>query len=85
MAGITSWGRSRQRTEVKRRSYLVSRFQDSRFTLHEVHFTILTAAISSVCLRVFNFPRFVLLPNRRCFDPFVGFVALRFLRGMATL
>ena len=34
---------------------------------------------------VFNFPRFVLLSNRRCFEPFVGFVALRFLRGMATL
>lgn len=40
---------------------------------------------SSVRLRVFNFPRFVLLSNRRCFEPFVGFVALRFLRGMATL
>ncbi len=40
---------------------------------------------SSVRLRVFNFPRFVLLSNRRCFEPFVGFVALRFLRGIATL
>ena len=40
---------------------------------------------SSVRLRVFKFPRFVLLSNRRCFDPFVGFVALRFFRGMATL
>jgi hypothetical protein len=33
---------------------------------------------------VFNFPRFVLLSNRLSFEPFVGFVALRFLRGMAT-
>lgn len=40
---------------------------------------------SSVRLRVFSFPRFVLLSNRRCFEPFVGFVALRFLRGIATL
>ena len=43
------------------------------------------AGYSSVRLRVFSFPRFVLLSNRRCFEPFVGFVALRFLRGMATL
>ena len=39
---------------------------------------------SSVRLSVFSFPRFVLRSNRRCVDPFVGFVALRFLRGLAT-
>ena len=45
MADITFWDHSRQRTDVQRRSYLVSRFQDSRFTFHEIHFTVLTAAI----------------------------------------
>ena len=52
---------------------------------NEIRFTVLFSGYSSVRLRVFNFPRFVLLSNRRCFEPFVGFVALRFLRGMATL
>jgi hypothetical protein len=84
MAGITFWGHSHQRTDVKRRSSLVSRFQDPRFTLHEIRFTA-SRCYSSVRLRVFSFPRFVLLSNRRCFEPFVGFVALRFLRGIATL
>ena len=44
MADIISWDRSHQRTDVKRRSYLVSRFQTraSRFTRYD--FTVLTAA-----------------------------------------
>ena len=64
--------------EVKRRSAGLCPARDEiRTTLHAVY--------SSVRLRVFNLPCFVLLSNRRCFEPFVGFVALRFLRGMATL
>jgi hypothetical protein len=69
---------------VKRRSSLVSCVQDPGFTLYEIRFKV-SRRYSSVRLRVFSFPRFVLFSNRRCFEPFVGFVALRFLRGMATL
>src|SRR3990167_2226099 len=36
---------------------------------------------SSVPLSAFSRPRFVLLSNRLCCDPLVGFVAFRFLRG----
>ncbi len=61
-----------------------SRFSRTSRAGNQIHFTI-PSCYSSVRLRVFNFPRFVLLSNRRCFEPFVGFVALRFLRGIATL
>jgi hypothetical protein len=83
-ADIISWARLHQRNNVKRRSSLVSCFQHPRYTLHEIRLKV-SRRYSSVRLRVFSFPRFVLLSNRRCFEPFVGFVALRFLRGMATL
>ena len=82
MVGIIFWDRWRQWNNVKRRLNLVSRFQES--ALHDTHFTV-SSSYSSVRLRVLSFPRFVLLSNRRCFEPFVGFVALRFLRGIATL
>ena len=36
-------------------------------------------------LNAFSRPRLVLLSNRRCFEARDGFVALRFLRGTATL
>ena len=74
MVDTTFWDRSHQRTDVKRRR-CPARYE-RRFTRD---------GYSIVRLRVFNFPRFVLLSSRRCFEPFVGLVALRFLRGIATL
>ena len=76
MAGIIFWGHSRQWTDVKRRSYLVSRFQDSRFTRYTSRLLLRLLECSS---EGFQFPALRLTLQPPLLRP------LRRLRGSAFL
>jgi hypothetical protein len=60
MVGTTFLGHWRRLSDVKRRSYLVSRL---RFTFHEIHFTVF-GSYSIVPRSAFSRPCFFLLSIR---------------------